>query len=729
MADENKDDFGSDIDISEIFRVLWAGKAIILACGLLFAVLAIINVQSVKPVYEIDALLQLESKNGGLSIPMGLDALVGGQSSANSTTEVEILTSRMILDPVITKLGLDISAAPRSFPLLSRVVTGLKLPGPDFGMLRKYSWRNDIISVGEFEIPDDWFRKTFLITAGENGAYTLETPDGQVFEGMVTQRLADAALGFSLQVNELDAPSGREFRLMKRTMRDTYDALDLKLKVAETTRGSSLLRVSFPDTDVNRGIKIIEEVTNTYLTQNIARSSAKAESSLKFIRSQLPVSEQAVTEAQDALNLYRQKEKSVDIQYETRALLESASDIQKKLAELQLDEEQMKENYTVNHPVYQALLTQRKGLMELLNELNAKADNLPETQKDVFNLSRNLEVAQKVYLELLSREQELSVMKASSIGSVRVIDSAQASAKPISPKKTRSILISFLAGLGLSMAYVFWRSWSHKGIIGADQLEKMGLSVFATVNQALSPVDTKRTKGNLPILATGTSDDLVLEALRSLRTSLHFGMLDAKTNSVMFTSTAPGAGKSFISVNLATVIAQSGPRVCLIDADLRRGYLRRFFSVEKGTPGLAELLAKEKSIDEVLITTSVDNLTFIPTGRMPPNPSELLMRPDFNKLVEELNSRFDLLIFDAPPTLAVTDPVIMSRFMGASILVVRHIETATGEVEAVRKIFATAGQKLTGAILNGYRASAVKKLGGQEQYSSYRYSYQKEKDS
>ncbi|MFM2365736.1 MAG: tyrosine-protein kinase Wzc, partial [Pseudomonadota bacterium] len=495
------------------------------------------------------------------------------------------------------------------------------------------------------------------------------------------------------------------------------------------TRGSSLLRVSFPDTDVNRGIKIIEEVTNTYLTQNIARSSAKAESSLKFIRSQLPVSEQAVTEAQDALNLYRQKEKSVDIQYETRALLESASDIQKKLVELQLDEEQMKENYTVNHPVYQALLTQRKGLMELLNELNSKADNLPETQKDVFNLSRNLEVAQKVYLELLSREQELSVMKASSIGSVRVIDSAQASAKPISPKKARSILISLLAGIGLSMAYVFWRSWSHKGIIGADQLEKMGLSVFATVNQALSPVDTKRTKGSLPILATGTSDDLVLEALRSLRTSLHFGMLDAKTNSVMFTSTAPGAGKSFISVNLATVIAQSGPRVCLIDADLRRGYLRRFFNVEKGTPGLAELLAKEKSIDEVLVTTSVDNLTFIPTGRMPPNPSELLMRPDFNKLVEELNSRFDLLIFDAPPTLAVTDPVIMSRFMGASILVVRHIETATGEVEAVRKIFATAGQKLTGAILNGYRASAVKKLGGQEQYSSYRYSYQKEKDS
>ena len=256
-----------------------------------------------------------------------------------------------------------------------------------------------------------------------------------------------------------------------------------------------------------------------------------------------------------------------------------------------------------------------------------------------------------------------------------------------------------------------------------QEIEQMGLPVFATVNYSPDAANHRKSKGALPILALTRPDDLVIEALRSLRTSLHFGMLDAQTNTILLTSAAPGAGKSFTAVNLATVAAQAGQKVCLVDADLRKGYLRRYFNREKGTPGLTELLAREKTLDEVLIQGPVPELSVITSGRFPPNPSELLMRAEFETLLSDLNSRFDLIIIDSPPTLAVTDPVVIGRYTGATILVARHLETMLGEVEAVRRTFETAGGKVTGAILNGYKVSEGSKYGGQYQYYNYRYSY------
>lgn len=130
----------------------------------------------------------------------------------------------------------------------------------------------------------------------------------------------------------------------------------------------------------------------------------------------------------------------------------------------------------------------------------------------------------------------------------------------------------------------------HRGIRGAEEIERLGLPVFGTVNFSTDAANHRKRRGALPILALDKPDDLVVEAMRSMRTALHFGMIDAKTNSVLFTSAAPGAGKSFTAANLAVVAAQAGQRVCLIDADLRRGYLRRYFGQEKNTPGLAEFL-------------------------------------------------------------------------------------------------------------------------------------------
>jgi tyrosine-protein kinase Etk/Wzc len=206
-------------------------------------------------------------------------------------------------------------------------------------------------------------------------------------------------------------------------------------------------------------------------------------------------------------------------------------------------------------------------------------------------------------------------------------------------------------------------------------------------------------------------------------------MIDAKSQSLLITSTSPEAGKSFTSVNLAAVMAQSGKRVVVVDADLRRGTLRRYFDTPRGSRGLSEVLSREAKLAEVVRSGPIENLFYVTAGNYPPNPSELLMRAEFEEMIKELSTDYDFVIVDAPPVLAVTDPVILSKYVGATMMVVRHKKTTAPELEAATRVFENGGSKFTGAILNGYRAEASNR-GGYYYYYNKRYSYeQKGKNS
>jgi tyrosine-protein kinase Etk/Wzc len=273
-------------------------------------------------------------------------------------------------------------------------------------------------------------------------------------------------------------------------------------------------------------------------------------------------------------------------------------------------------------------------------------------------------------------------------------------------------------GVGFGLA----KMWLRRTIQGTEALEALGLPVFATINLAKAEKGVLQKHGEAGILAIANPADLAVEGLRSLRTSLQFGMLDAKSRSLAITSTAPGAGKSFTAANLAVVIAQAGQSVCLIDTDLRRGQLRKMFGVAKNQIGLSEYLTGERSLDEVIVQTGVEGLCFIPTGRYPPNPSELLLRKNMAELVAELDARFEMSIFDCPPVLAVTDPVIVGGVTGGLLAVVRYDKTPPAEVTAMTKILDSSGLKITGAILNGFDPRQAQ-AGGYSYNYNYRYEY------
>jgi tyrosine-protein kinase Etk/Wzc len=719
-----------EINVLDLFGTLWSGKFWIALSVVLALFIGAFTVFRQEPIFQAQGLLQLESRSGALALPEGMQELLGAGSSAGNSpadTEMEIMKSRMVMGQVVRELGLQVYAHPRPLPFLALLPARLKLADPQIELLRPYQWGNEAIAVGELEVPEHWLGEDMVLQITGADSYRLTLPDGAMKDGKVRERLALADIGVSLVVDRLSGPVGREFILGRMSVPDAVRVVQRAFSVSESPKRSSILRVLFTDPNPQRAETILNTISQTYVAQNISRSAAEAQNSLAFIEEQLPIAEQAVIKAQNELNAYRQEQRSVDVDYETRTLLERATQIEVELNALALQEEELKKRYTVNHPAYQALMENRAALERQLEEIRKATADLPETQKEIFNLSRNLEVAQEIYIQLLNRAQELRVVRASTVGSVRIIDTAYSDGIRISPRTSRTLAVYLLAGLVLGTGIVLMRRAMRHGIRGAQEIEQTGLPVFATVNYSPEAANLTKRKGNLPILAVTKPDDLVIEALRSLRTSLHFGMLDARTNTILLTSAAPGAGKSFTAVNLAAVAAQAGQKVCLVDADLRKGYLRRFFSREKGTPGLAELLAKEKTLNEVLIQSPVDGLSFITTGRYPPNPSELLMRAEFEALLQTLNDLFDLIIIDSPPVLAVTDPVVIGRYTGATILIARHLETMIGEVEAVRRTFETAGVKVTGAILNGYKIVEGSTYGGQYYSYNYRYSYKSDR--
>lgn len=715
---DNQDD---ELDLGQILITLWAGKSWIALFSAVALLIGVFVAVGTPPTYQADALLQLEERKGSLALPEGLGDLVG--SSPRGETERQIVMSRMVLGQVVGMLNLDWSVTPHQAPLIGTIHARYDLPIPEFDFLQAYARPGESLTLDLLQVPPRWVGRGMDLTVTGPQTYRLTLPDGTVHEGKAGQTLSIPSASFSLQISRIEAPEGRMFTVAQTPEDRAIRALRGALSVSELGRETGILQVLYKSGDPYRAERVLDAVTQVYVRQNIARSAAEAEKSLDFIENQLPAAEAELREAENALNDYRQEQQSVDLNFETQNLLTQINRAETELRALEAREDEVSERYTSNHPVYQQLLAQKARLTEQLTKLRGEVANLPETQREVLNLTRTLKLKQEIYTQLLTRAQEVRVLRASTVGNVRILDSARTAPSPVAPRRSVIALVSLMLGAMGGIGFVLLRHWLRRGVQGSEELESAGLPVFATVNFSKDAEGKTRSSGKWPIVALTHPADITVEAMRSLRTSLHFGMLDAKTRSLAITSAAPEAGKSFTSTNLAVVAAQAGQRVCLVDADLRRGELRKYFGVPKNTPGMAEYLAGEITLEQAIHETDVDGLYFIPTGRYPPNPSELLMRRSLTDLVAGMDEHFDLALLDCPPTLAVTDPVILGRAAGATIGVVRFDVTPLAEVEAMKRTLETSGIKMSGVILNGFDPRKAKAGYSYNYNYNYRYEY------
>ena len=381
--------------------------------------------------------------------------------------------------------------------------------------------------------------------------------------------------------------------------------------------------------------------------------------------------------------------------------------------------------YTNEHPVMQQMNAQLGAINKRIAELDGTLKRLPELQRQYLQLFREVEVKQQLYTGLLNSYQQLRIAKAGEIGNVRIVDTAVEPIASIAPKKLQILILSVFLGGFLGTLLALLRNMLRSGIKDSNQIEnELDLPVYATVPH--SPVQEshiKTLKKNLPILAVKHSDDIAIESLRSMRTAIHFALSSAKNNIIMISGPAPELGKSFITINLATILAQSDKRVLLIDADLRRSYMHKYFNYDP-KPGLTEYLNGQQELGNIVRSTEVENLSVISRGKSPTNPSELLSTQKFADMLTHLSSQFDHILIDTPPVLAVTDGIIISQYAGVNLVVARYAKTQMKELELTVNRFEQAGVKVNGFILNDIQRTAGSGYG-----YNYAYAYKANKES
>ncbi|HCQ8936762.1 TPA: polysaccharide biosynthesis tyrosine autokinase, partial [Klebsiella pneumoniae] len=454
------------------------------------------------------------------------------------------------------------------------------------------------------------------------------------------------------------------------------------------------------------------------------RKSEEAAKSLNFLDRKIPDVKNELNAAENKLNYYRQQNSSVDLTMEAKSLLDTMVQLDAQINQLTFSEAEVSKLYTKEHPTYRALLEKRKTLEEEKNNLKKKINNLPETQQEVLRLTRDVQVGQDVYLQLLNKEQELSITKASTVGNVRIIDNAVTQPDPIKPKKLLVIVVLTVFGTMLSLMYVIVKVAFHKGVQSAEQLEENGLNVYASIplsDWQLKNVNNsrKKDKKKFDVLIKENGADLAIEAIRGLRTRLYFAMLEAKNNILMISGPSPEIGKTFVSTNLAGVVAQAGQKVLLIDADMRRGYMHHYFGCLPNN-GLSEILTGRVDYEKAVVHTDIAGLDYIGRGEIPPNPAELLMGSRIEKFLEWASGKYDLVLVDTPPILAVTDAAIIGRHVGTTLLVARFEKNTVKEIDVAKNRLEHSGVIVKGVILNAVTRKASNKYG---EYAYYEYEY------
>jgi tyrosine-protein kinase Etk/Wzc len=336
----------------------------------------------------------------------------------------------------------------------------------------------------------------------------------------------------------------------------------------------------------------------------------------------------------------------------------------------------------------------------------------------------DMQVSNRTYTGLLDQAQQLEIARAGTVGNVRIVDTAAVDiTQPVKPKKAIVIIGGTFLGALLAVAFIFLRQMLNRGVEDPANIEELGLPVYASIplSEGERGISLKglhqHGDGRQHLLAVASPADLATEALRSLRTSLHFARLEAKNNLLMISGSSPDAGKTFVSANLAAVIAQAGQTVLLIDADMRKGSQHKVLG---GRPenGLSELISGQIDLDAAIRQVAgVEKLHFIARGKVPPNPSELLMHTGFTDLLRQVLPLYDLVIIDTPPILAVTDAAVIGHHAGTSLLVVRFGLNQVREIALAKQRFEQNGVQIKGAIFN----AVERRSAGYYSYGYYEY--------
>lgn len=642
-------------DLFELVQNLLKNWFIVLPCVLFAVAVGIFVAMWIRPVYQVDALLQIETKNGkGPSMMGDMAALFATTSPAE--TEIELIKSRRVLGSTVEAKRLQYYAIPK-------------------GKWDRLLHREGRMELMNFDVPWDCVpledqEKPWLAKVLDSTSFVLYDHNNKsVMEGVVgqTYHFLYACDTATFGVYRMEAKRGQRFWVGKKSYLDAVEAFRKAFDVKEKGKRTGILEFSYQDVYPDRAVDVLNEVATSYLRQNVEERNAEAQQTLEFLEKQLPDLKARLDSSLMNMNAYQNRVGSVDVAAETQIVLQKRMQLEQKILEIQQKKQEAIRLFHAEHPTVKTLEDQERTLRRELASTSRDVKDLPETQQEVLKLTSEVELNKVLYTNMLNSVQQLRLVSAGEVGSVRIVDFAEQTTKPVKPKKKLILAIFFFLGILLGAVIVSLKDKLSGGVKSATFIEKeTGFTVYAKVPKG----NPKGTKGTRP-LAVVEPDDVAVESLRALRSSLEFSMMESDQPIIGVSGLIPGVGKSFISVNLAALYAGLGKKVLLIDADLRKGRLHKEFGIKRGN-GFSQVLLREVEPEQVISSTEVENLFVLPCGNVPANPAELLGSKHYMELIEQFKQQYDLIIIDTPPIMLVTDAALACRVAAQIVMVIEY---------------------------------------------------------
>ncbi len=540
-----------------------------------------------------------------------------------------------------------------------------------------------------------------------------------------------------------------------------FDTIKKNLIVTQVTKFAPLIRVEFEDNILERADKYVNTLVDSFIEQSIEDKSKKTEKLIEFINKQLKETKQKLnhyeaelekykiqhnaiqpslqgttyinelSKLDNELSNYRLKERLInDIlkmskqQSNINAIATSLMKLDdqptmaliNRLQEIQIREEELRAKYSYKHPSLRPVRKQiyhiQKNIIkniknmklrvaqkiQSLEKLKAtykkKLDALPTKERKLVGLKRDYEVSSTIYDHLLKKKSENQMIKVAIQSDYRVIDYAKNTRGiPVKPKRLFSILAGILIGLILGIAQAFVRNYFDDKISSKKELEDLTtLPIYGLLPEV--------KKKNIGIEVLDEPKSPYAEAHRSLRTNLQFTQNKNQSHVILVSSTIMGEGKSTTVANLSAIFNLAGYKCIVINLDLRKPTLHKFFNVDNSV-GMSTYLSGKNEIDEIIYPSQYENLDIITSGPIPPNPSELIMTDRMKELIEALRERYDYIFIDSAPLGLVTDTMNVMPYVDISLIIFRENYSKKAFVKDLGSLVECHGLKHIGVVLNG----------------------------
>ncbi|WP_283126134.1 polysaccharide biosynthesis tyrosine autokinase [Providencia stuartii] len=679
---KNSSPASDEIDLLALFKVLKSSYLKIGFFTLFFILLAAAYSFLATPIYQANATLQYDKASQVSLVDKMSEMMPLANNGSQTDSEIEVIKSRMVLGKTVTNLNLDTQIAPAGF----------------FDKL--WGDKTDAV-VALYLVPEDFIGKPATLTYLGDNKYSFNI-EGHVLEGTVGILLKQDDI--SLLVSSLVAEVGQEFTLVKNARYSTIENLRKTLVITEIGKNTGIISMEIKGINKPENVQVLNNIIQNYVDQNTERKKEVTNNTLLFLDEYLPKIKTKLDNYENQLNTFRKKNESIDLSLEAKSALDSALQVEEKLNELTFKEVEIQQLYTRNHPAYQSLLDKRQQLLREKEKISKAIQKLPNTQQQIVRLTRDVESEQAIYNQLVAKQQELSVLNSGITADVRIIDSAESQPNAVAPKKALILVLAAILGFIVGCAYVIAREFFNNKIKGTEDIDALGVNVYATI-----PFSTYEKKliaeGNKRPLALENPADTAVEAIRSLRTSVYFSVMNQGNNLVMVTSASPSVGKSFVTSNMAVVLANAGKKVLLIDTDLRKGRIHKAFGLSNKM-GLSDYLSQSDTSQPNIHSNVIENLDVICRGKNVTHSSELLMGERFKRLLDTVKGQYDIVVIDTAPILAITDSAIIGKYVGTSLLIAYYGVNTVKDVELSLKRFKQNDIEITGVILNGIDAKS-----------------------